>query len=197
VTLEISTPALLFPAVSLLFLSYTNRFLLFLPLLFLVSCGGLTTKSDRRYDQATSDKVIRRVNQERADRGLPLLTRNPGLAQMASQHAARLAGSVDPTIRKPTRAMAHQGFKDRAARARSEGYLVLSEVVMVGYAGNLAAVADRSVKGWLSSSLHRAAILHPDRRLIGVASRILEDGRYFTVGLLSNGRLNRPISPKE
>ena len=26
-TLEVSTPALLFPAVSLLFLSYTNRFL--------------------------------------------------------------------------------------------------------------------------------------------------------------------------
>jgi len=114
---------------------------------------------------------------------------------MANDHAGQLARSVDPTTGKPSQRIAHQGFKERAALARSLGYLVLSEVVMVGYSGDLGEVAGRSVRGWLASANHRPAILHPDRRLIGVATRILTDGRYFTVGLLSNARLDRPIPP--
>lgn len=177
-----------------------KSFLVF-PLALLVSCGpwtptaSLTTSSDRRVDQATSRQVIQRLNRERGDRGLGPLVFDAGLTRMADEHARRLARSVDPTTGKPSQRVAHQGFKERAALARSLGYLVLSEVVMVGYAGNLQAVAERSVRGWLSSASHRPAILHPDRRLIGVATRILADGRYFTVGLLSNARLDRPIPP--
>jgi uncharacterized protein YkwD len=52
----------------------------------------------------------------------------------------------------------------------------------------LSAVAERTIKGWLNSTNHRRAILHPDRRVMGVETRLPADGRYFVVGILSNGR---------
>lgn len=155
------------------------------------SCGGglLTTVSNRQRDQATSARVIYLVNQERAKRGLQQVRSEEGLRRMAEQHVLDLAASVDPTRGKPSSAMAHKGFKERSDVALAQGYRVISEVVMIGYAGNLNAVAERTLRGWVRSSSHRAAILQGDRRIIGVSTRILKDGRYFVTGLMSNGRV--------
>lgn len=149
-------------------------------LLFLVSCGGVS--SNRSAENFTSQQVLRGVNQERAKRGLQPLVPDGQLGLLAGQHASYLARNVDPTRGRPRPSAAHAGFKQRSRRAEKQGYRVVSEVVMIGYAGDLSAVAGRTIKGWLSSASHRAAILHPDRRVMGVETRLPADGRYFVVG---------------
>lgn len=152
------------------------------------ACTSSFDNSDAALNRATSRKVIRFVNQERARRNLPVLATDRRLAELAEAHVGFLVRSVDPTRGKPSARTAHHGFKPRAARAESAGYRILSEVVMIGYAGDLQAVAERTLQGWLTSPSHREAILHPDRRVIGVTTRVLPDHRYFVVGLLSDGR---------
>ena len=162
--------------------------------LFLSSCGGfsgslMTRSANRQRNQTTEEGIFMLVNRERSRRGLQEVRFDAGLQELAARHARVLASSIDPTRGKPSHREAHQGFDARSRRARALGYLVLAEVVMIGYAGDLNAVPERSLRGWLGSPGHRSAILHKDRRLMGVASRILPDGRYFVVGLLSNRRI--------
>jgi uncharacterized protein YkwD len=152
----------------------------------LSSCGSAEFSGVfRRSDE---DRLLALVNRERSRRGLEKLRADKGLRSMADEHAGVLVKRVDPTRGRPSFQAAHQGFNNRAKQAREQGYLVLSEVIMIGYAGDFQAVPERTLKGWLGSSEHRSAILHEDRRLMGIASRVLPDQRYFVVGLLSNGR---------
>ena len=53
-TLEVSTPALLFPAISLLFLSFTNRFLHLAALIRQLYRDWLDKEDDRLLDQITN-----------------------------------------------------------------------------------------------------------------------------------------------
>lgn len=138
-----------------------------------------------------SRQVLKGVNQERARRGLRPVASDGSLRMLASQHASFLVHNVDPTRGKPRSSTAHAGFKLRSRNAAKQGYQVVSEVVMIGYAGDLSAVAERTIKGWLNSTNHRRAILHPDRRVMGVETRLPADGRYFVVGILSNWRGRR------
>lgn len=163
---------------------------LVLPLV-LASCGtgNLPVEADPLASRSVDERVLALVNRERSRRGLEKVRLDPGLQQMAARHALALARRVDPSKKRPSHATAHQGFDARARQARTDGYLVLSEVVMVGYGGDLGAVPERTVQGWLGSTEHRNALLQRDRRLMGIASRIVQDGRYFVVGLLSNGQI--------
>ncbi len=149
------------------------------------SCGN---SSNRDTENATSVRVLQAVNQERAERGLGRVVADTGLQKIAVGHGGYLARNVYPSKRKPTGAVAHANFQGRARRARKEKYQVLSEVVMIGYAGDLSAVPQRTIKGWLNSPDHREAILNKDRKVMGIETRLPEDGRYFVVGLLSNGQ---------
>lgn len=163
--------------------------LLFLAVaIFLSSCGGT---SIRTTENATSARVMNLVNQERAKMGLGRVVLEGGLRQMAAGHAGFLERNVSPLSGRPSKSMAHYGFQERAKMARERNYLVLSEVVMIGYAGDLSAVAERTIQGWLSSPSHRKAILNPDRRIMGIETRLPADGRYFVVGLLSNGKFKQ------
>ena len=156
---------------------------------FLSSCGGVSNRSSNRAaENATSVQVLRAVNREREQRGLGQLVPDAGLRELAGQHASYLTRAVDPTRGKPTSAMAHANFRSRAKKGEAAGYRVVSEVVMIGSEGDLSAVARRTVTGWLSSPSHRAAMLHKDRRVMGVGTRLPVDRRYFVVGILSNGR---------
>jgi len=159
-----------------------------LVVLLFPSCG----LSVRQTEVATSDRVLTLVNLERAKRGLPKVVPEPGLREIAGEHGDFLAANVFPQRKKPTRGAAHAGFQERAKRAREERYYVLSEVVMVGYAGDLNAVAERTIAGWLRSPDHREAILNKDRGIMGIETRLPADGRYFVVGLLSNGKVEDP-----
>lgn len=153
---------------------------------FFVSCSGVS--SGRNTEYSTSLEVLRQVNRERSRRGLQTVRPDPTLSWVAGEHASGLVRSVDPTRGRPSHSAAHAGFRQRSKKAEAQGYRVVSEVVMIGYAGDLSAVAARTIRGWLQSSSHRGAILHPDRRVMGVETRLPADGRYFVVGILSNGR---------
>ncbi len=160
--------------------------LLFLVIAFLLSsCAGVSVRAT---EITTSAKVMRFVNQERAKRGLGRVVPDEGLRTLAQGHSGFLVGNVYPQQGKPTRSAAHGGFQDRAKKAREAKYVVLSEVVMIGYRGNLSAVAERTIQGWLNSPGHRRAILNKDRHIMGIETRLPGDGRYFVVGLLSNGK---------
>ena len=150
------------------------------------SCGGAPL--NREAEGTASQQVLKGVNQERVKRGLAPVASDGQLSSLAGQHASFLERNVDPTRGKPRASSAHAGFKQRSRNAEKLGYQVVSEVVMIGYAGDLSAVATRTIKGWLNSKSHRGAILNPDRRVMGVETRLPADGRYYVVGILSNGR---------
>ena len=149
------------------------------------SCGAPSSQSR---ENAMSSRVLQAVNRERVQRGLGTVKADAGLRRLAAGHGEYLVRNVHPAKRKPTKEMAHANFQERAAQATKEKYQVLSEVVMVGYAGDLSAVAERTILGWLNSPSHRRAILNGDRKIMGVVTRLPADGRYFVVGLLSNER---------
>lgn len=151
----------------------------------LISCGGA---SPRAGEKTTSAQILRAVNSERGKRGLRPLVGDEGLRRIAESHAEFLLREVHPAKRRPTREIAHAQFEKRSQRAIKEGYQVLSEVVMIGYAGDLSAVPQRTIRGWLNSPAHRRAILQGDRKVMGIETRLPADGRYFVVGLLSNGK---------
>ena len=151
----------------------------------LVSCAGPQVSVE---EEVMSAEVLRAVNHERVKRGLGRVAADRRLQQLASPHGGFLVRHVYPNRGRPSREVAHAHFKKRSAQARRQNYRVLSEVVMVGYAGDLSAVPERTIKGWLTSPSHRRAILNKDRKVMGVETRLPGDGRYFVVGLLSNGR---------
>jgi uncharacterized protein YkwD len=165
--------------------SFFNGGLVLLAAFLFSSCGGSSSQSQ---ENAMSSRVLQAVNHERVQRGMSAVQPDAGLRRLAAGHGNYLVRNVHPAKRKPTKEMAHANFQERAAQATKEKYRVLSEVVMVGYAGDLSAVAERTIEGWLNSPSHRRAILHPDRKIMGVATRLPADGRYFVVGLLSNER---------
>jgi uncharacterized protein YkwD len=119
-------------------------------------------------------KIVDLTNQQRAQNGLPALTVNTKLVQMAdihSQDMARLhhlehtlSGVAQPTL---------------ADRAKFVGYSywALGENVASGYPD-----ASSVTAGWMASSGHRANILNSSYTQIGVA--IANDNTgvpYYTV----------------
>ena len=155
-------------------------------LTFFTSCGQ---SSSRAAENAASAGVLQAVNRERVSRGLSKVTFDQGLKTLAADHSSFLVRNVYPQNQKPTREVAHANFKSRAERAEKKKYQVLSEVVMIGYAGDLSAVPERTLQGWLNSPNHRRAILNPRRRVMGIETRLPSDQRYFVVGLLSDGQV--------
>ena len=149
------------------------------------SCG----QSSGASENATSVRVLEAVNRERVSRGLGEVRFDGGLKKIAGEHASFLAKNVYPQNKKPTREMAHANFKERGVKAKRKKYHSLSEVVMIGYAGDLDAVAERTITGWMNSPGHRKSILDPSRRVMGVETRLPSDQRYFVVGLLSDGQV--------
>jgi len=119
------------------------------------------------------------------------LLKNGSLRMLASQQTSFLVHNFDPTRGKQRASKALAGFKLRSRNAAKHGYQIVSEVVMIDYAGDFSALAERTNKGWLNSTNYRIAILHPDRRVMGVETRLPADGRCFVVGILLNGRGRR------
>jgi uncharacterized protein YkwD len=104
------------------------------------------------------------INDIRSSRGLPALTRSPELQAIAQRHGAdmvtrRYFAHVSPT----------GGTVDK--RARRAGYLdgpcwVLGEDL--GWAPPAIASAQAVVDAWMESPTHRAVILDPRFREIGI-----------------------------
>ncbi len=114
---------------------------------------------------ALAEAVIRLTNAERRKRGLPPLSRNPNLAKSAQYHADFMARNDCFAHRCPREPALAQ-------RARNAGYRYR------GVAENIAAGSPTPaevVEGWMDSPGHRANILHPEMREIGIGYALLNE----------------------
>ncbi len=114
---------------------------------------------------ALAAAVIRLTNDERRKRGLPVLAPNRNLTKSAQFHADYMAGND---------CFAHRCPKEPALaqRAKNAGYRYRS------VAENIAAGAptpEEVVEGWMNSPGHRANILHPRMREIGIGYALLNE----------------------
>lgn len=110
--------------------------------------------------QAGNSDLLRAMNATRADHGLAPLRADSTLARAARAH------SVDMIQRG---LFGHYGFLDRMQRFGVRGPYV-GENVAWGV-GDLATPAG-IVRGWLASPSHRANLLSPRFRLVGLGTAI-------------------------
>jgi uncharacterized protein YkwD len=117
--------------------------------------------------QATLD----RVNDQRADNGLPALRDNPALDQAAQAHACDNAG---------TGVMTHDGSdgSDLGQRLDRAGYdyARAAENVAMGFTDPAAVVL-----GWMGSAGHRRNILRDELRDAGLGIALSDEGDVYWV----------------
>jgi len=116
--------------------------------------------------------VVARVNQERQTRGLPLLSPDPALQKAAQWMAEDLArrGQLDHTDSRR---------RDMKARLQFFGYQdphIMAENVAAG-----PDTPETVVEQWLRSRPHRANMLNPDIREVGVGHARNSAGISFWV----------------
>lgn len=120
-------------------------------------------------DRARLDEVVALTNRHRAEAGLVPLVPSARLAAAAQAHD-------DDMVRRGFFAHESPDGRSVADRVRAAGYdfRVVAENLAAGQR-----TAAEVVQGWLDSPGHRANLLHPDVREIGVA--YAEGGTYGTV----------------
>ena len=110
-------------------------------------------------DNGVVKRILNLTNNERGKAGLSPLTFNPKLTAAAQKHS---------------RSMAMQDFFDHrqmVERVRAEGYQ-FSRVAENISGGN--STPEDAVRGWMNSSGHRANILTPEFRDLGVGYHFLD-----------------------
>ena len=124
-----------------------------------------------------ADAVVRQVNAERRRAGVRLLRRSAPLARVAAAHGGELAwlGRLDHASADGT--PMHVRIR-RALPARRVGETLAW--LPPGAAGASAAVA-----AWMRSPSHRAQLLSPAFRRVGVARRVSPAGVVVTADLAS------------
>lgn len=123
-----------------------------------------STSEDHEFEQ----RVLELVNQERAKYGLRALVYNGVLDRAAEKHNAQ-------QVR--TQTMAHDGIGDGTPgeRIRAEGFRsAWGENVAVGQRS-----PEQVVREWMASPSHRANILNPNFRQLGVAFQVGTNGVPF------------------
>ena len=116
---------------------------------------------------ALAAEVLRLTNAERRKRGLPALAPNRNLMKSAQSHADFMARSDCFAHRCPK-----EPALDQRARNAGYGYRAVAENIAAG-----APTPEAVVAGWMESPGHRANILHPKMREIGIGYVLLnEDG---------------------
>jgi uncharacterized protein YkwD len=150
-------------------------------------CGGQIVPA---YNAAYEERVIDLVNQERTSRGLTPLVRSAGLTNAARYQAAD---------------MSQDNYFSHATKDRVGGELVMRcdpwERIATYYSGakdeNAAAgyySPEAAMNAWMSSSPHRAHILNPDTRAIGVGFYQGED--YLPYWIQDFGtQIDSPVIP--
>jgi len=112
-------------------------------------------------------EVVRLTNVERHKRGLPILTQNWNLALSAQYHADFMARNDCFAHRCPK-----EPALDQRAHNAGYNYRAVAENIAAG-----SPTPAEVVRDWMDSPGHRANILHPDMREIGVGYVLLnEDG---------------------
>lgn len=116
----------------------------------------VTTAAPHAMEQEA--QIIALINAERAQQGLGALGYNAALATAAQRHASDLAAQ---------NYFSHTGKNGSSVgdrvRAAGYGYCYVSENLSGGYPK-----AQQAVQGWMQSQGHRANILSPKARDIGI-----------------------------
>jgi uncharacterized protein YkwD len=135
-----------------------------------VGAANVTTGANGREDHAYEQAVLDRVNAVRQQHGLRPVTFNALLDVAAERHNQ---------VQVQTDTMAHIGIGDGdpGSRIRAAGFS--------GQWGENVAVGQRSpdqvVNEWMNSPTHRANILNPNFRQMGVSYGTTSDGfPYWT-----------------
>lgn len=120
--------------------------------------------------------VLAAVNAQRAAQGLRPL---------------RLSGALDRAARSHSRAMAHSGvlthspdLLTRVPRPRARAAWALGETI-AWLPARTRHLAARVVSAWMHSPAHRAVLLDPSFRLIGVGAGRGSGGTFLTADLAS------------
>lgn len=155
------------------------------------SCGTLGLVPDAGNIAQIDETVVCLLNAERASRGLDRLRRNARLDRGALVH------SRDMVERQYFAHVSPEG-KRVDARLRAAGYIPRRAAFVVGenlgFASGTSSTPDAIVQAWMQSASHRANILHPRYREIGIGTAIGspnggDGGATFTTTF---GVINRP-----
>jgi uncharacterized protein YkwD len=121
---------------------------------------------------ATVSRIFDLINAERRHQGLPALTYNPQLDQMAKIQAQNMA-----RFQKMAHVIPEASLPTMADRARYVAYPFgrLAENVALGYPD-----AETVVQGWMTSRGHRANILNSGMTETGIGiARSSAGGHYY------------------
>jgi len=110
--------------------------------------------------QAYEERVIQLTNQIREQHGLSTLTRNERLEESALAHTLDMAENrfISHTSSDGSK------LEHRVARAQYRGMVMAGENLAMGHV-----TPESAVQGWMDSPGHRANLLRPEFREIGVA----------------------------
>jgi len=119
-------------------------------------------------------ETFNRINQERSDRGLPVLANDTNLCLVAREWSESML-SEDK--------LGHGNFD---ARMKTIGYMNKYECgeVIAMCSGHRTGIPDIFVKGWLSSTGHREIMLTPKHGKMGVGVARDGDTYYATVDFI-------------
>lgn len=113
---------------------------------------------------AIESEIVRLVNAERAEAGLPALSPDPIMASAALQHSSEMFSLDYFSHESPVDG--NKEFTDRLRNAGLAGWGAAGEnIVMAGYEQGIAA---RFVQLWMDSPGHRENIMRPEFRFTGV-----------------------------
>jgi uncharacterized protein YkwD len=119
--------------------------------------------------------VIRAINAERTQRGLPALRTNAGLARTADRHSASMAHSSR---------LEHGNVEGRLRKVIAGG--PVGETIAL-VPGSASALARNVVRMWMRSPPHRAILLEPRVRRVGVGRARSGGSWYVTADFAGAG----------
>ena len=119
------------------------------------------------------DAMLAEINDARREQGVPALRESPLLSDSASSYS---------------RYMIARDFFGHLSSIRTSGKFTLKGEILAWHSGDNARVGS-TLRSWMSSSAHRAVLLHPKMRLAGAGlARGRLGGRDATVWTIHFGR---------
>ncbi len=143
-------------------------------------------------ETSLSNQVFSEVNHYRHDRSKQELTRHPGLAALAREHAQYLRLTRGTSAKDAN----HHGFGSRAMKAQyTMGFRQVAENVVCCRGGSGATY----VRLWSQSAPHEKTMQADAYRYTGIGTVVDGDGMVFTVQLfgtrgMGSSIVSRPVS---
>ncbi|MGJ3237239.1 MAG: CAP domain-containing protein [Anaerolineae bacterium] len=143
------------------------RYRLLVPIVLLVIIGAIIPTTQA---QGATQDLLGRINNLRAERGLPPYTLNSALSAAAANHAQWMANTAQVSH------VQDNGSSPRS-RAQANGYNSqwVSENIYMGRS------IDTAWNFWINSSIHYAGLTSPNYRDIGIASAQGTGGQAFVL----------------